>query len=73
MDEDQLTEQLTTAQEQLKQLQNRIPSEEEFTDIAPDEHLTQQIAQQMLTVRYLTVSHPLLHHISHLVILYRIL
>lgn len=48
--------QLTRAQEQLKQLQGHIPSEEEFTDVAPDEQLTQQMAQQMLTVRYLTVS-----------------
>lgn len=56
LDEDQLAAQLTMAQEQLKQLQDRIPSEEEISDVAPDEKLTQEIAQHMLTVRYLTDS-----------------
>ena len=51
-----MAEQLATVQEKLKQLQNDIPSEEEFTDITPDEQLTQQIAQQMLAIRYLTVG-----------------
>jgi len=55
LDEDQLAEQLTVAQKQLKQLQDFIPSEEEFAEVAPNEQLTQQVAQQMLTVRYLTV------------------
>lgn len=60
MSEDQLADQLSVAQEQMKQLQHHIPSEEEFSDVTPDEQLTQQIAQQVLTVRYLTVSDPLL-------------
>lgn len=55
------------AQEQLKQLQDRIPSEEEISDVAPDEKLTQEIAQHMLTVRYLTVS--ITHHSSMVVII----
>ena len=65
LDEEQLSSQLAAAQDQLKELQKQIPSEDEVpSESGPDEQLTQQVAQQMLAIRYLTVRQLMLAHVS---------